>query len=192
MIIIPLSIFLLLLFTIFIYRCKLTAWDGLYHDFWERYCDALDIFIPYWLIDFNLSRIVSFTDSHCALVTSQMKYVKILCRISSILKVTLSLNQRFLGEVFQSTSFMTFREFLLQIGADLYYQIYVSLKFTTISMLSIFNSLLFPNFAQISWGCSSLSGNIRRWIWSKSKWKSQNAQLLLLNMKSKTLQVHPG
>ena len=56
----------------------------------------------------------------------------------------------------------------------MYYKIYVSLKFTTISMLSILNSLLFPNFAQISWGCSSLSGNIRRWIWSKSKWKSQN------------------
>ena len=28
-------------------------------------------------------------------------------------------------------------------------------------------------------GCSSLSGNIRRWIWSKSKWKSQNPPLLV-------------
>ena len=45
LIIIPFSN--LSLFTIIIRRCKLTAWDGLYHDFWERYCDALDIFISY-------------------------------------------------------------------------------------------------------------------------------------------------
>ena len=69
-------------------------------------------------------------------------------------------------------------------------------------MLSIFNSLLFPNFAQISWGCSSLSGNIRRWIWSKSKWKSQNPSLLQLfhvmrrkimqERRQTLLQVHPS
>ena len=37
--------FHLLLFTLIICRCKLTAWDGLYHDFWERYCYAFHIFI---------------------------------------------------------------------------------------------------------------------------------------------------
>ena len=38
----------------------------------------------------------------------------------------------------------------------------------------VFPTVCFSLFCTNLLGCSSLSGNIRRWIWSKSKWKSQN------------------
>jgi len=76
-------------------RCKLTAWDGLYHDFWERYIQAKKVEIPdvvmaihphlegeFWgptvdlLLDENITTaFTAFNEEHFKQALERLEYV---------------------------------------------------------------------------------------------------------------------